>query len=232
MATLAALQDTDVITIEAWHDPVVDRLGHDPRSLYVETFWLPVLGPSATWLLRRWASCLESAPDGCAMSVPEMSRALGLGERAGRNGPFMRTIARTVDFEMARVAGARALGVRTKLPPLARRHVTRLPSSLQLEHDLLERISVERRRVDQVSAEPSQAAALDDPSRRARRLALSLADLGEEAGSIERQLRPWHFPPAVAHECALWASSARAARRAAPTRAFDDSPVPEPAATA
>ena len=33
------------LRIEAWIDPVIDELGHDPRSAYVETFWLPVLGP-------------------------------------------------------------------------------------------------------------------------------------------------------------------------------------------
>jgi hypothetical protein len=33
------------ITVKPWHDPVVDVLGHDPRSRYVETFWLPTLGP-------------------------------------------------------------------------------------------------------------------------------------------------------------------------------------------
>lgn len=46
MASLTGLPDADVITIEAWRDPVVEALGHDPRSLYVETFWLPVLGPT------------------------------------------------------------------------------------------------------------------------------------------------------------------------------------------
>jgi hypothetical protein len=35
------------ITVTPWHDPVVDVLGHDPRSRYVETFWLPSLGPTA-----------------------------------------------------------------------------------------------------------------------------------------------------------------------------------------
>jgi hypothetical protein len=29
-----------------WIDPVVDRRGHDPRSTYVEQFWLGTLGPS------------------------------------------------------------------------------------------------------------------------------------------------------------------------------------------
>jgi hypothetical protein len=34
------------LCVEPWHDPVIDEVGHDPRSTYVETFWLPVLGPT------------------------------------------------------------------------------------------------------------------------------------------------------------------------------------------
>lgn len=31
--------------VRPWADTVVDRLGHDPRSAYVEAFWLGILGP-------------------------------------------------------------------------------------------------------------------------------------------------------------------------------------------
>jgi hypothetical protein len=34
------------LRVEPWPDPVIDEVGHDPRSSYVETFWLPVLGPT------------------------------------------------------------------------------------------------------------------------------------------------------------------------------------------
>jgi hypothetical protein len=35
------------LTIVPWPDPTIDTLGHDPRSVYVETFWLPILGPTS-----------------------------------------------------------------------------------------------------------------------------------------------------------------------------------------
>ena len=38
--------DTDPLHIVRWHDPLIDQLGHDPRSRYAELFWLGVLGPS------------------------------------------------------------------------------------------------------------------------------------------------------------------------------------------
>src|SRR5579872_2413334 len=81
-----------VLQVEPWADPLIDRLGHDPRSHYAERFWLPVLGPSTMWLLRRIASGLERQPEGFEMDLGAAAKALGLGstERHGRNSPFMR----------------------------------------------------------------------------------------------------------------------------------------------
>ena len=33
------------LTVKPWPDALIDTLGYDPRSRYVETFWLPTLGP-------------------------------------------------------------------------------------------------------------------------------------------------------------------------------------------
>ena len=54
------------------------------------------------------------------MSLGETARALGLGDRGGRNSPFLRTVNRMVQFELARVVnvGAGELAVRRRLPPL------------------------------------------------------------------------------------------------------------------
>ena len=35
------------LAIEPWPDDVIDALGHDPRSQYVEIYWLGILGPSS-----------------------------------------------------------------------------------------------------------------------------------------------------------------------------------------
>lgn len=197
MASLEGFGDDAVITVRAWHDPVVEALGHDARSLYVETFWLPVLGPSTILLLRRLAGALAATPAGCAIGVVETSRALGLGERPGRNAPLLRTVARCVDFEMARVTGPGSLEVRTSLPPLARRHLARLPRSLQDEHALLD------------SLPGSATVPIEEMRRRGRQLALSLVDLGEDAAGTARQLARWRFHPTLASECASWAVAAR-----------------------
>jgi hypothetical protein len=34
-----------ILPVRPWPDSVIDALGHDPRSAYVERFWLGILGP-------------------------------------------------------------------------------------------------------------------------------------------------------------------------------------------
>lgn len=187
------------LRVEPWPDPVIDEVGHDPRSSYVETFWLPVLGPSTTWLLRHLTIRLEESPEGIELDVEDTARSLGLGERMSANAPFARTLKRCVDFDMAEWRGPRLLAVRLRLPPLARRHLRRLPESLQIKHEAA-----------QQARQPAPAA--ESLRRRGCQLALSLVDLGEDQETTEQQLRIWRFHPALATECAAWAVEERARR--------------------
>lgn len=125
---------TGAIAVTAWHDPVIDQLGHDPRSEYVEHFWLGILGPSTTWLMRRVAAAMDTSPDGFLLPVVDTARALGLGVPHGRQSPFIRSLNRGCQFRLARWDGE-DLQVRRKFPPLSRGQVLRLPDSLQLAHD-------------------------------------------------------------------------------------------------
>ena len=96
---------TGTLSVLPWPDAVIDQLGHDPRSAYVEQFWLGILGPSTTWLLRRLATGLEAAPDGYVLPLAETARSLGLGTPSGRHSPFMRSLHRACQFKMARGHG-------------------------------------------------------------------------------------------------------------------------------
>src|SRR5271165_5815188 len=97
--TLPITFESTSLEVRPWEDEVIDRMGFDPRSSYVESFWLGVIGPSATWLLRRMAAAFDASPQGFEMHLGETARALGLGDRSGRNSPFLRTVARLVTFE-------------------------------------------------------------------------------------------------------------------------------------
>ena len=181
----------ETLTVRPWPDPVIDKLGHDPRSAYVERFWLGVLGPSTTWLLRRVAAGLEAEPAGFELPLAETARALGLGGE-GRNSPFVRALARCCQFEVAQPAGDGVLNVRRRLPPLNRRQLVRLPEALQAEHQRW------------VEAE-ARVSDVERMRNRSRRLALSLVELGEDLEATERQLHRWRFHPSIARESSLWA---------------------------
>ncbi len=120
--------------VMAWPDPVLDRLGHDPRSPYVERFWVSILGPSSTLLLRRLATGLELAPDGFDVEPEAWARELGIGLRGGKNSPFWRSVERTSRFRATRLQGD-TLFVRRRLDSLNRRQIEKLPAHLQRAHN-------------------------------------------------------------------------------------------------
>lgn len=183
---------SETIGILPWSDPVVDTLGHDPRSPYPERFWLPTLGPTALLLLRHIAHRLDRSPGGFTLDLAETSRCLGLGERQGRNSPLARSLGRIVQFDLASPREGETLAVRRRIPPINRRHLHRLPPSVQAEHDVWLRSRL---------TEPPLAAA----RRNARRTALLLYGLGDGRPEVEHALGTAGFNPAVARDAALWA---------------------------
>ncbi|HUQ63964.1 MAG TPA: hypothetical protein VM121_09425 [Acidimicrobiales bacterium] len=196
MSTSVLLQPeaspASTLSIRPWPDGVIDALGHDPRSQYVERFWLGILGPSTTWLLRRLATGLEEKPAGFDLQLAETAQALGLGARGGRHSPFMRALARCCQFDLAEARDDGVLAVRRKVPPLNRRQITRLPDPLQAAHENWQREQLDTPAIEQLR-------------RRCRRLALSLIELGEDVDASERQLMRWKFHPSLARESAAWA---------------------------
>lgn len=183
---------TDAITIRPWADPVIDRVGHDPRSTYVERFWLGILGPSTTWLLRYLATELDRRPEGFLLSLPECARALGLGDKGGRHSPFARAILRSCQFGMARVEGDTELAVRRKVPPLTRRQAASLPEPRRAAHAAWLEAELALPRAER-------------EKRRVRQLALSLLELGEDAATTEHTLGKWRYHPTMAREATAWA---------------------------
>ena len=126
----------DPLPVLALHDPVVEATGHHPRSSYVETFYLPLTGPSAVLAARRLALWLEESPQGLCVPLGSLARELGLGTGGGRNAPAPKVLARLVLFDLARVEDG-AYAVRLAFPPLARRQLRRLPPHLILAHELI-----------------------------------------------------------------------------------------------
>ncbi len=182
------------LRIVEWVDPVADPHGMHPCSRYVELYWLGIVGPSTTWLLRRLTYGLEVHGEGFDLHLPETARSLGLGDKMGKNSPFRRALARLITFELARPHGPGGLAVRQHIPPLPLRHLSRLPDSLQRSH--------RRWLAEQSLSEPEQM------RRRAQRLADGLAETGHDRATIERRLAEWRFHPAVAFKAAAEACGA------------------------
>jgi len=210
------------VTLCRWPDPVIDRLGHDPRSPYAECYWLPILGPSALWLLRLLVNGFEDHGPGEAVERYELDlldapRAIGVGGRGGKHSPFANTVNRLIQFGFLQLVSPTVLAVRTHMPALTRRQLLRLPDRLREAHD---------REVE----EHQRALEPQVQSRRARALARSLLELGEDVHTAEKQLHRWHFHPAVAFEAVRGAAEqhglADASEGAAVAKRSPSSPKP------
>jgi hypothetical protein len=104
----------------------------------------------------------------------------------------MRSVGRLVQFDLACGAGDDRFAVRRRVPPVNRRHVRRLPVTLQARHEAW-------------VASASSTSALDLARRRARRVAFTLYELGDDIDAVERALHSAGFPPPLCRDAALWA---------------------------
>jgi hypothetical protein len=180
------------LTVKPWPDPLIDTLGYDPRSRYVETFWLPTLGPTALLLLRHLADRFDRQPEGVVLTISDTSHALGLGQRDGTSSPIVRTLGRLAQFDLACDDGTGTVAVRRNIPPVNRRHLRRLPRELQAEHATWAEAQL---------SEPPLAVA----RRNARRVAFTLLEQGDDPDHIERVLHAMGFHPSVCVDSARWA---------------------------
>ncbi len=128
------IDPSGMLIVLPWHDPVVDRIGFNIRGSYVETFWLGILGPTSTWLLRRIDSGFDVYPEGYELNLGETAAALGLTFQAGKVSPFVRSLQRCVMFGAAR-ASSYGVEVRRFMPPLNARNLNRLPEHLRRVHN-------------------------------------------------------------------------------------------------
>jgi hypothetical protein len=122
------------LTACRWVDDSPDGSdGFAATSAYVEALWLPVLGPSATWALRRLAAFLAASPS-CPVDLAVLGRSIGLGSGTSRHSVIAVALGRLVQFDIARWDGSR-LAVRHLLPPVPDGVRRSLPGYLNDLHD-------------------------------------------------------------------------------------------------
>ena len=154
--------------------------GHDPRSGYVERFWLGIIGPSSVLLLRHLARHLDACPEGGVIDLSTTARRLGISWGPGRHNPMNRTIQRLIDFGLAREPRPAELQVRRRLPDLSRRQVERLPDELRVIH---------HRSTAEGPRGPARRPRLNPE--RLRALVHTMVDLELGPDAVEEQLRSW-----------------------------------------
>ena len=168
------------LMVTPWHDPLAEAHGHDVRSHYVEMFWLNILGPTALWSLRRLVDGLTRYPLGYELDLAETAAALGLSYSPGTTNTFARALQRCVLFGASQPVPD-GLAVRRRLPPVAERHLARMPPHLRDEH----------------RAWTVRSVRLDDLDR-AHALATAMLGAGDDPEVVERQLMAVGVPPAAA----------------------------------
>ncbi len=185
---------TDALLVRPWHDPFLTTLGHDPRSWYAETFWLPTLGPTCLLLLRRVADGFDRSPDGFSVPAPALSAALGVGERDAKGAPLRKALRRLEQFRLATDdTESTAVLIRPRLPSVRSKHLHRLPEVLRaLHHDWSESQLV--RPVTQIARS------------NARRCSLDLLAQGTDPDTIERTLVKLGFADVIVRDSIAWAT--------------------------
>ncbi len=113
------LAEHDPLVLVADRNPVLETLGHDPRSPAAEAGWLHRLGPAAMCAHRRIVSLLEVVGDGHAVPLAGLAADLGLPGGTGQNTKIVRTLARLVHYGIAIPRGD-SLAVSLALPPSRR----------------------------------------------------------------------------------------------------------------
>jgi len=126
------------VMVQAWE---VDRGVplFPAQHQYVEMLWLPVIGPSATWLLRRMGGWVLACPDGLTVVLPELSESLGLGWSSGANSSLQRSMRRLMMFGLARWTDG--FEVLTMVPALSERRLARMSPGLVRAHDRMLRVA-------------------------------------------------------------------------------------------
>jgi hypothetical protein len=173
-----------VVTVRPWRDPIVERLGFPVTSPYVEGVWLPVLGPSATWALRRLGLWVEANPQGLTVDLRELAAELGLRPDLRRSSPMVRTLGRMQRFAMITWADDEILA-RTTVGPVPERHLRRLPDRVV---DLHRRLVREHTPIARSTA-PRASTAPNDPGRRAEPVSRSRS-LADDAARPVAEVEP------------------------------------------
>jgi hypothetical protein len=120
--------------VTRWDDPVTEKEGFAARSYYVEWFWLPVLGPTATVLFWRLQSFIDIERQEFSITLDALGQDIGLGTSETKHSPLRRAISQLVRFGLAKRMASGQLLVRRFVGPIPQQQVDRFPPTVQEVH--------------------------------------------------------------------------------------------------
>ena len=119
----------------AYRDPVGEGLRFGPDDPYGMECLVPVVGPSSYLMWVKIAGQVAATDGPVRFDVVDLFASIGLGSNTGRNSAGARTLARMASFAMiVATANPSVLAVRTEMPPLAVRQLSRLTESARRYH--------------------------------------------------------------------------------------------------
>jgi hypothetical protein len=139
--------------------------------------------------MRRMVTGFEEYPGGYELDLRETAGALGLSYAPGTSNPFTRALNRCVLFGAAQPIHG-GLAVRRRLPPVAARHLQRMPEHLRRAHESWKRTTFGQSELD-----------------RALVLAAAMVQVGDDLDVVERQLLGLGVPPRAAVDASRRAMS-------------------------
>jgi hypothetical protein len=121
--------DQRLLRFEPWSQTHFDRWGSEPRSTYVERFWLPVVGPSSLVLARDIAAGFESSNGAYSVSASHQAAAIGVSE-----SQLHRVLDRLVQFGLAKHVDPNTVALRTAWPVIGTGAIRQLTPPLRQQH--------------------------------------------------------------------------------------------------
>ena len=118
------------IPIQPNNNSTVSFLANDP---YIDKFWLPILGPTATLLLHELMSKALIKNDPFHSSIGELSTCIGVGNREGSASPIAKNLKRLCDFGLISKYNE-LFYVPTNIEQMPEDKLRKLSYTLQSEH--------------------------------------------------------------------------------------------------
>lgn len=122
---------TRTLPLRRWND-VQAREGVDPRSRYVDHYWIPTLGPTSVCLARALMRMIARSGDLIEVHVDHLVAVLGLGPDGA--GAVTRSLQELFAVDVLTMGPEGEVLVRSQFPYLTAAQVADLPGALATAH--------------------------------------------------------------------------------------------------